>query len=171
MRVTAITGRVLATRRTTTVSGGGSVSGSASSGTVSGSSYVSTSVHDNFRLKGVDGRQHDVELKDFQARVFEGDVVTVGYATRRGDSRPFVVLNHTTGVSDTNAVTIRQLSSPGDLRLIAQIFVGIFTIIGIPLLIAYVVFERRQRRHFMDTGLLPLWAATAPAAAQLPAGA
>lgn len=158
MRVTAITGRVLATRRTTTVSGGGS-------------SYVSTSVHDNFRLKGVDGRQHDVELKDFQARVFEGDVVTVGYATRRGDSRPFVVLNHTTGVSDTNAVTIRQLSSPGDLRLIAQIFVGIFTIIGIPLLIAYVVFERRQRRHFMDTGLLPLWAATAPAAAQLPAGA
>lgn len=173
LKVTTITGRVLATNRTTTVSGGGSVSGNTYSNVVIGSSHVTTTVHDNLRLKDANGRQHDIELVSFGGKVVEDDVVTVGYVSKRGKSWPFVLLNHTSGTTNFGYGALFHITWPGpgfSLRLLIGSFLSaaaILSFTGIPLAIALYMLDRRQRTRFMSTGVEPLWAVTTPVAAQL----
>ena len=162
-KVTTLTGRVLASKTTTTVHGSAPTStpvylDGSRVGQVNSGGYVTTTTHDTFRLLDPAGQQHSVSVKDFYADVNPGDVVTAAWASKGRQNRALVVANHTTRRLYANDVTIHEITSPHHIRLFGSVALAAFSLIGFPLLIAYVFVERHQRKTFYKKGVQPVWA-------------
>lgn len=160
--VITLTGRVVASKTTTTVQSTGPTyqtvyANGERVGDVRTGGYVSSTVHDTFRIADAYGQQHSVSVANFYADVNPGDVVTVAYATKGRTSRVLVVVNHTTRRQYANDVTIHEITSPHHVRLVGAIILAGFSVVGIPVMFAYALVERHQRQTFYKRGVQPVW--------------
>ena len=165
--ITSVTGKVLASTTVTRTYGGSSVQDSYASGQVGGGGWVATDIYNNFRLRDLNGAQHDVSVRNFSAQVQEEDVVTAGFAAKGRKSFTFAILDYTTNRQFFNDADLNKIASPRHGFMVFWLFVSCLTIVGAPLAFAYAILMRRQPRRFRAKGILPLWEATRPAAMSL----
>jgi len=152
-QVTTLTGRVLASKTTTTVHGSAPTStpvylDGSRVGQVNSGGYVTTTTHDTFRLLDPAGQQHSVSVKDFYADVNPGDVVTAAWASKGRQNRALVVANHTTRRLYANDVTIHEITSPHHIRLFGSVALAAFSQGS----------ERRSGARRLNTQLQPMTA-------------
>jgi hypothetical protein len=150
----AVSGRVLDSRSTSTAITTGTVQGYSSSGQVIGGFSTRVERNDSFLLQDASGQQHSYSLKDFDADVYVGQVITMCYAHRGGKSVPVVVINHSTRRQFFNDKELFRLASGRSIGIaLYAVFTCLFTVLASGF---WALMINRQLRGFRRTGVNPL---------------
>ncbi len=130
---------------------------------------VSNRVHNSLLLVDAAGQQHSVTLTNFSVEVWDGQIVTVCRAVRGRKNIVFAVLNHSTNIQFAGPRwgCIDRIAVPRVGFATFWAIVSAITVIGLIPALAWAVTLRRQMRHFVKTGIKPLWASTEAVAATL----
>ncbi len=129
---------------------------------------ISSSLHNNIRLRLANGMQQEIHLVDFGHTCRPGDIVTVWYARRGKKSTPFAALNLTTnqqykpprGGGIGVIIITHTLLFP--LLLVVTAFAS-FLAGGGGVLLFFLIIALTgagwniTRRRFLKTGMRPLW--------------